>query len=105
MDTAELEKQAAEIATQLSGNEAEALLQLFYALPIAIDEIPTRTTRDRVMDRLEPGIALWRKLEKRGLVIFVEEEPITLDDGSEFLFTAFLEPTDLAYWVRKAVLR
>ena len=34
-----------------------------------------------------PGIAVFKKLEKKGLVFFTIEDPIVLDDGTEFTFT------------------
>lgn len=103
---------ASDLASKLSDNEWEAIDQLVSGPPIAIDEIPTKTSRDHGFCNLIVGLGLWRKLEKKGLVIFTEEEPIDLLDGQpvpegddpegwSFTYTAFLEPTELAYQVRK----
>ena len=35
----------------------------------------------------EPGMTVFKKLAKKGLVIITEEEPIQLDDGTWFQFT------------------
>ena len=35
----------------------------------------------------KPGMQIFRKLEKKGLVFFTEEDPIVLEDGSEFTWT------------------
>jgi hypothetical protein len=34
-----------------------------------------------------PGMGVFKKLEKKGLVYFTEEDPIIGEDGSEFTFT------------------
>lgn len=39
----------------------------------------------------EPGMTMFKKLEKKGLVIFTEEEPVQLDDGSWFEYTPSIE--------------
>jgi hypothetical protein len=44
---------------------------------------------------LEPGMTMFKKLEKKGLVMFTEEEPIQLDDGTWFEFTPSIEIVNL----------
>jgi hypothetical protein len=36
---------------------------------------------------MEPGLPVFKKLAKKGLVIITEEEPVQLDDGTWFEFT------------------
>lgn len=36
---------------------------------------------------MEPGLTVFKKLAKKGLVIITEEEPFQLDDGTWFEFT------------------
>ena len=40
---------------------------------------------------IEPGMTIFKKLEKKGLVIITEEEPFQLEDGSWFQFTPSVE--------------
>ncbi len=46
-----------------------------------------------VLGEMIPGIRTFKKLEKLGLVIFTEEEPIDID-GEEFWFTPTVDITD-----------
>lgn len=49
-------------------------------------KIEDRNEKD-VFGRIHPGIGVFRKLERKGLVYFTEELPVVLDDGLEFTFT------------------
>ncbi len=40
---------------------------------------------------MEPGLTIFKKLDKKGLVVITEEEPIQLDDGTWFTFTPAIE--------------
>ena len=40
-------------------------------------------------------MTMFKKLEKKGLVMFTEEEPIQLDDGTWFEFTPSIEIVNL----------
>lgn len=51
-----------------------------------ITQIPEKTYRN-MFGQPEPGLAIYKKLEKKGLVYFTEEEPCFLD----------LDPTDALY--------
>lgn len=44
---------------------------------------------------MEPGMTVFKKLAKKGLVIITEEEPVELDDGTWFEFTPSV---DLVSW-------
>lgn len=49
-------------------------------------EIDAKNSRD-VFGCIVPGMSVFRKLEKKGLVYFTVEDPVTLADGSEFTYT------------------
>lgn len=57
------------------------------------DDVPDRTEKD-MWGNARPGRTLWNRLEKAGLILFPEEEPITLDNGTPFVFTSYAELTD-----------
>ena len=42
-----------------------------------------------------PGMRVYQKLEKKGLVFITEEEPVVFEDGEEFEFTPSVEFTEL----------
>lgn len=44
---------------------------------------------------MEPGLTVFKKLAKKGLVVITEEEPVQLDDGTWFEFTPSI---DLVSW-------
>ena len=57
------------------------------------DELPERAGVDMWGDPV-PGVRTYRRLERMGLVIFVEEDPVSLPGlDAPFTFTAFLELT------------
>lgn len=43
--------------------------------------IPETTERDVVFGTIEPGMAIYQKLEKKGLVFFTEEDPVDDPDS------------------------
>lgn len=49
-------------------------------------KIPEKNERT-VFGDTTPGLGVFRKLERKGLVFFTIEDPITLEDGSEFTYT------------------
>lgn len=49
-------------------------------------DIDSKNSRD-VFGSIVPGMNVFKKLEKKGLVYFTIEDPILLDDGTEFTFT------------------
>ena len=51
-----------------------------------VTKIPDRNEKD-VFGRIEPGMAVFKKLERKGLVFFTEEEPIELEPDFWFTFT------------------
>jgi hypothetical protein len=56
---------------------------------VLVSEVPDKNVRG--VFGLEPGMTIFRKLEKKGLIIITEEEPIQLDDGMWFEFTPMIE--------------
>lgn len=52
---------------------------------VLISSIPEKNTRG--VFGMEPGLTIFKKLAKKGLVIITEEEPFQLDDGTWFEFT------------------
>lgn len=56
---------------------------------VLITSIPAKNTRG--VFGLEPGLTIFKKLDKKGLVVITEEEPIRLNDGTEFTFTPSVE--------------
>lgn len=58
---------------------------------VLVTSIPSTNTRG--VFGMEPGMTIFKKLAKKGLVIITEEEPIQLEDGSWFEFT---QSVDLA---------
>jgi len=57
-----------------------------------VSYIPDRTGTDE-LGEIDPGIAVYRRLEAQGLLVLTEEEP--LDDG--FLFTPTAELTEAGW--------
>lgn len=71
---------------ELSEMEREALEWLKgQGGSVLVTAVPEKNTRG--VFGIEPGMTIFRKLEKKGLVIITDEEPIQLDDGSWFEFT------------------
>lgn len=70
--------------------ELEALAWISANEGCFVYQIPNKNDRD-FLGELTPGLALVKKLDKKGLVIITEEE--TMDDG--FQFTPTIEMTDL----------
>lgn len=66
---------------KLSEAEAAALSRLRHQGGILLSRIPDRTERD-CLGEIEPGMAVYRKLEKKGLVVICD--PIVDDDGFEW---------------------
>lgn len=62
--------------------------------PVADDDIPARNEKDLWGDMV-PGRRIWKAMVSAGLVLLPVEDPVRLEDGSEFTFTAFYELTDL----------
>jgi len=70
-----------EHTAKLSEAEAAALSGLRHQGSILLSRIPDRTEKDS-LGQIEPGMAVYRKLEKKGLVVICE--PIVDDDGFEW---------------------
>lgn len=72
--------------SELSAMEHEALDWLkAEGGSVLISRIPEKN--ERGVFGMEPGMTIFKKLAKKGLVIITEEEPFQLDDGSWFEFT------------------
>lgn len=86
-------KQTDTAKTGLSEAEICALQQLKASSKgISLSGAPQRTT---ITDfHTEISAALWKRLIKKGLVLSPEEDAVTMEDGSDFTFTSFLEITD-----------
>ena len=75
---------------ELSEMEREALEWLKgQGGSVLVSHIPEKNTRG--VFGLEPGLTIFRKLDKKGLVVITEEEPVQLEDGSWFEFTPSVE--------------
>lgn len=76
---------------KLSETEQEALKWLqSMGGTVLVSKIPDKTERD-CLDVLQPGMTIFRKLEKKGLVFITEEEPVELEEGVWFEFTPSVE--------------
>jgi hypothetical protein len=60
---------------------------------VPITAVPEKNVRG--VFGLEPGLTIFRKLAKKGLVIITEEEPVQLEDGTWFEFTPSIELIEL----------
>lgn len=61
--------------------------------PVADGDIPVRNEKDLWGDVI-PGRRIWNAMVAADLLFLPIEDPITLDDGSPFTFTAFYELTE-----------
>lgn len=61
--------------------------------PVADEDIPARNLKD-LWGEVIPGRRVWNAMIAADLLFLPIEEPITLDDGSPFTFTAFYELTE-----------
>ena len=59
---------------------------------LLVTNVPEKNEKD-LYGWVFPGMNVYRKLEKKELVIITEEEPFTFDDGFEFEFTEMIEIT------------
>jgi len=60
---------------------------------VLVTQVPEKNDKD-LYGWVLPGLNVYKKLDKKGLVIITEEEPIVFDDGEEFTFTPMIELTD-----------
>lgn len=79
------------MSTKLSEAEEEAFRRVRKG--ILTSSIPSKTITDAV-GSLEPGMGVYRKLIKKGLVFETEEEPVYFDDGDQFDPTPMIEFTE-----------
>lgn len=88
--------------TSLSDNLSEAeIVALNYLKAngggVLISDIPDKNEKDH-MGFLTPGMRVYKSLEKKGLVIFTEEEPVEMEnfygETFEFTFTPMIQLTD-----------
>lgn len=81
----------------LSEAEQEALLLLHREGALLTSKVPDKTERCH-MGFIEPGLAVYRKLERKGLALITEEDPVTFEDEEgqpfDFTFTPQIELTD-----------
>jgi hypothetical protein len=73
-------------------SEAEERALALAADGVLITKVPDRTEKD-VFGNPEPGLRVFAKLEKAGLLFQTEEDPIDID-GEPFHFTPTFEITD-----------
>ncbi len=74
----------------LSEMEKDALEWLKYqGGSVLVSEVPEKNVRG--VFGMEPGMTVFKKLAKKGLVIFTEEEPFQLEDGSWDAFTSSID--------------
>lgn len=84
------------MSSTLSGTEIRALEFLSqHGGSVLVTQIPDRNERD-VFGDVTPGMAVYLRLEKRGLVICTEEDPLDLpgDPLDGFQFTPEVYITD-----------
>lgn len=60
---------------------------------VLTSSVPDKNEKD-AFGNIEAGVKVYVKLEGRGLVIITEEDPITLEDGTEFTYTNEFYITD-----------
>jgi len=80
----------------LSESEIAALRWVRESTSILVSHIPDKTYRNEFGDPV-PGMAIFKRLEKRGLLFQTEEEPVNLTDDPDekpFYFTESIEFTD-----------
>lgn len=78
----------------LKPSECNALDWLFrQGGTVLISAIPDKNENDG-LGEVTPGIRVFKKLEKAGLVIITEEDEFTFNDGDTFTFTPMVELTD-----------
>lgn len=81
------------MSNKLSEAEENALELIKRDGCLLASRISDRTDLD-VFGNVIPGMAVFKKLEKKGLIFFTEEEPLILDDGTEFYFTPLVYLTE-----------
>lgn len=72
--------------------ELSALRRLKTERAILISQIEDKTQKD-CLGSIIPGMSIYKKLIKKNICLLTEEDPIILDDGEEFQFTASIELT------------
>lgn len=78
---------------KLSENDIAALRKAREGF-LAVDDIPEKASED-LWGFPVPGIRTFLKLEKAGLLVLTEEDPVLLPgDDEPFTFTAYVEMTD-----------
>lgn len=79
---------------KLSRNQERALLNLRDNDGVLISLIPESNEKDEFGDVI-PGIGVYKSLDKLGLVLITEEDPVLFDgEDEEFLFTPSICLTD-----------
>jgi hypothetical protein len=79
-----------ETIVKLTANEWEALSNLRKCGgSVLTTSVPDKNEKDPVFGTVEPGIPIYKKLEKKGLVAFTEEDPVDDPSGplDGFVFT------------------
>lgn len=77
---------------KLSEMEHTALgILIHHGGSLLVSSIPDKNENTAL--GMEPGIRVYQKLDKRGLVVLTEEDPIEIN-GEEFTFTSSAEITD-----------
>jgi len=79
-----------ETIVKLTANEWEALSNLKkHGGSVLTTSVPDKNEKDSIFGTVEPGTPVYKKLEKKGLVVFTEEDPV--DDPTDpldgFVFT------------------
>lgn len=60
---------------------------------ILVYNVPDRTETDG-LGALDPGMGVYKKLDRKGLAVITEEDPTVFEDGFEFTFSPMIEITD-----------
>ena len=81
------------IEKDFSEAEISELRRLKAERSILISKIEDKTLKD-CLGSIIPGMNIYKKLIKKNICLLTEEDPIILDDGEEFQFTASIELTD-----------
>lgn len=79
--------------TDFSEAELSALRRLKSERSILISKIEDKTLKD-CLGSIVAGMSIYKKLIKKNICLLTEEDPIILDDGEEFQFTASIELTE-----------
>lgn len=87
------------MTTPLNDNDLAALL--LARTGVLVSRIPEKSGVGLLGEAI-PGLTIFRRLDRRGLLIEAEEEPIDIGGGESFTFTPSFEITEAGEAALKA---